>query len=621
MDGIGNSSPCKEQLRFALNKVTDNAVQALCHIWDKMGIDDNQKSNRGDIAVTHVKNLMQDMVKEEELLMNKLERAIEDCTEKLSSLCEELSLPFVKLPATITMVQREKILRSKVEIMTKEKNERLAKYKDLYTVDQKLSTLMHTTSYYIPTGVVPSLEQLKEMEIHVNNLKAEKEKRHSEFISNKAKILELYRIMETDPDTSFGRDLICEDDDSFDLSIQNLETLRALYEKLVKEDMRMKQEADDLRAKLRSLWNRLETSDIDREEFEIQNEGHGSRVISNLKTQIAACEKQKLQNLQRFISGIRKELALWWTKCYFNKEQQDKFTCYNKDECSEELLEAHEKELEKIKQFYNSNREIFELIARREELFKSMIEFEEKASDPNRFFNDRGGKLLQEEKARKKLMKELPKVEEEVTEAIVKWQKDNNKEFLINGKSFPDYIEHQWKEFHLQKEQQKQSRQKARAKQTQDEMLYGSKCASQTPNKRRVPTITTPMRTPLKARKLNDMTKTPNTTSKLPNYTTSVMIHSPFGRQPLYTPKTPLNTSSKKKRRSVRLMKKAYTERKANNSRRRSKEVFSHTMVSSEENGSSTLGSHGSYHDFAIGLNRPNCRSSVVPSVDVLVTK
>lgn len=35
---------------------------------------------------------------------------------------------------------------------------------------------------------------------------------------------------------------------------------------------------------------------------------------------------------------------------------------------------------------------------------------QEKASDPNRFFCDRGGKLLQEEKARKKLMKELPKV-------------------------------------------------------------------------------------------------------------------------------------------------------------------------------------------------------------------
>ena len=36
--------------------------------------------------------------------------------------------------------------------------------------------------------------------------------------------------------------------------------------------------------------------------------------------------------------------------------------------------------------------------------------FQKKFNDPNRFFHDRGGKLLLEEKARKKLMKELPKV-------------------------------------------------------------------------------------------------------------------------------------------------------------------------------------------------------------------
>jgi hypothetical protein len=35
---------------------------------------------------------------------------------------------------------------------------------------------------------------------------------------------------------------------------------------------------------------------------------------------------------------------------------------------------------------------------------------QQKASDPNRFFNDRGGRLLREEKARKKLMKDLPRV-------------------------------------------------------------------------------------------------------------------------------------------------------------------------------------------------------------------
>lgn len=38
-----------------------------------------------------------------------------------------------------------------------------------------------------------------------------------------------------------------------------------------------------------------------------------------------------------------------------------------------------------------------------------IVMFQRKASDPNRLFN-RGCNLLKEEKARKKLMKELPKV-------------------------------------------------------------------------------------------------------------------------------------------------------------------------------------------------------------------
>ncbi|CAL1540533.1 unnamed protein product [Lymnaea stagnalis] len=616
MDVPGNTSPCREQTRFAFSKVIDTSLQELYRIWDKMGIDESQKKARGDTAVIHVRNLMQDMVKEEVLLMNKVEKTIEDFSEKLAQLCDELSLPQVKLPGNMTMVQKEKILRQKVETMNKEKNDRLTKYKDLHTRDQYLCDVMLTTPYYIPSGTVPTLEQLKEMEKHVVNLNAERDKRYAELVSTKAKIIELYHTMENDPDTTLGRDLICEDDDHLSLSSKNMEDLKRLWEELSKKDSEMKQETADLWDKLKALWNRLETPDIDREAFELNHEGHGRKVISALKEQIAACELLKFQNMQRFIDGIRNELVSWYEKCFFSNEQREKFTAYTKAECTEELLKAHEDELEKLRQYYNLHKDLLEKIARREELFKNMLVFEEKASDPNRFFNDRGGKLLQEEKARKKLMKDLPKVEEDVGESISKWEKESGKEFLVNGMRFPQYVEKQWEDFHLHKEQQKQSRLKARAKQTQDEMLYGSKSVSQTPSKRKVPSVTTPSRTPLKARKLNEMPKTPNTTSRLPNYHSTLVMHSPFGRQPLYTPKTPHNTSGKK-RRSVRLMKRAATERKGNNSRRKSREVFSHTTVSSEDHGTSTLASHGSYHDFAIGLSRPHCRSSVVPSANL----
>uniref|UniRef100_A0A0B6ZVL8 Protein regulator of cytokinesis 1 n=1 Tax=Arion vulgaris TaxID=1028688 RepID=A0A0B6ZVL8_9EUPU len=616
MDGNSNTSPSREQTQSACYKVIESSIRGLYHIWDKMGIDESQKKSRGDTAVAHVNNLMQHMVNEEEALMNQFAKTIDDFTEKLEQLCTELSLPQIKMSAGLTMVQKEKLLRSKVESMAKEKKDRLAKYNTLHSSDQHLCEILSVTPFYIPSGTVPSLEQLKELEKHVSQSQTEKDKRFSEFVSTKKKIIELYNGLECDPDTSFGRELMCEDDEHFSLSVKNMDNLKRLYDEMVQKDHIMKRETDDLWDCLKALWNRLETPDIDREGFGHNLRGHGEKVMSSLKTEIQACELLKFQNLRRFVEGIRNELISWWDKCYFSKEQRARFTAY-KEEYTEEVLLVHEIELKTVRQYYNTHRDLLEKIARREEYFQNMIVFEEKASDPNRFFNDRGGKLLQEEKARKKLMKELPKVEEEVNEAILKWELDNHKDFLVDGLKFPEYVKNQWENFQLQKEEQKQTRLKARAKQTQDEMLYGSKSVSQTPNKRRLPVTVTPLKTPLKVRKMNDMLKTPNTTSKLPNlsrFQHSTIMHSPFVRQPLYTPKTPHN-SSVKKRRSVRLMKKAATERKINNSQHRSRDMFSHTTVSSDGHSSSALASHGSYNDFAnsVSLSKassPQCQQN-----------
>ncbi|XP_012944498.1 protein regulator of cytokinesis 1 isoform X3 [Aplysia californica] len=610
MDGPRSLSPTREQQRFAINKVVEASLKSLHQIWGEMGIDESQKKARGDMAVEHVRNLMGDMVKEEENMRNKFAKTVEDFTEQLNQLCLELALPHVKMAGGLTMVQQEKILRAKVETMTKEKNDRVSKYKELHARDLHLCESMSTTPYYVPSGSVPTLEQLKELEKHVNASQGEKDKRHAEFVSTKQKIVDLYNSLENDPDTSFGRDLLCEEDDTFVLSLPNMETLKSLHEELQKKNQEMKKEAAGLWDHLKALWNRLETPDIDREEFELNKEGHSKSVIAALRAEIETCEQLKFQNMQKFVLGIRNELVTWWDKCYFSQEQRNAFKHYTDDllysapeDFTEQLLDVHEKELSKVQEYYNRRQHILEKIAQREKLFKEMIVFDEKASDPNRFFNDRGGKLLQEEKARKKLMKELPKVEEEVTETVLKWENENNKEFLVHGMRFPQYTVKQWDDFHLHKEEQKQSRLKARAKQTQDEMLFGSKTVLNTPSKRRVPTATTPLRTPLKARKMNDLPKTPNTTSRLPNHSRvqhSTMIHSPFSRQPLYTPKkTPLATSSSRKRRSIRLMKKAATERKATTSRRKSRESFSHTTVSSEDHGSTTLASTGTYNDFA----------------------
>lgn len=50
--------------------------------------------------------------------------------------------------------------------------------------------------------------------------------------------------------------------------------------------------------------------------------------------------------------------------------------CVFSVEFTEELLEAHEKELEKLRTFYNVHRDILDKLDKRELLFKKMVVFE-----------------------------------------------------------------------------------------------------------------------------------------------------------------------------------------------------------------------------------------------------
>ena len=55
------------------------------------------------------------------------------------------------------------------------------------------------------------------------------EKRRKEFVATKQKVVALCSEMDYDPETSFERDLICEDDEAFQLSVENMESLKTVF--------------------------------------------------------------------------------------------------------------------------------------------------------------------------------------------------------------------------------------------------------------------------------------------------------------------------------------------------------------------------------------------------------
>jgi Ase1/PRC1/MAP65 family protein len=123
-----------------------------------------------------------------------------------------------------------------------------------------------------------------------------------------------------------------------------------------------------------------------------------------LKEEIARCEELKKQNLEKFTLRMRDELFELWDKCHVSEEEKALFAPLKSLDFTEELLERHEAEVRRYEIFFTENREIFDLLSRRAELWDRMGQLEIAATDSNRL-NNRGGQLLKEEKERKQIQK------------------------------------------------------------------------------------------------------------------------------------------------------------------------------------------------------------------------
>ncbi|KAM4039579.1 protein regulator of cytokinesis 1 isoform 2-T2 [Anomaloglossus baeobatrachus] len=502
----------------------NSALSRLRDIWEEIGIPEDQRLQRTDAVKRHVNVLLARMIEEEESLKDRLLKSIDDCRKELNDLCEELHLPPFEEEDDITILQMEKDLRTRVEVMLKQKKERMQELKQLKQRDQTMCDILCTPPFYIDGHRVPSLDELDQFRRHLAALSAEKDLREAEFVKTKKQIIVCMEELDHLPDTSFERDVVCEEEEAFCLSKENITALHQLLFQLEERIRQNKFLCEELRAKIAELWERLQIPEEEREAFSIHMTGSKGKTIKALQDEVDRLQELKLQNIKNVIEVIRTELRSFWDKCFYSNEQRQAFAPFYDEDYSEDLLCLHDAEIEHIKQYYETHKEMFEGVQKWEENWRLFLEMDKKATDPNRFTN-RGGNLLKEEKQRAKLQKMLPKLEEELKVRITAWEEEQGREFFMNGKKFMDYVTEQWNQLHLEKEKEKQERLMKKSRQLEEEMYYGS--APKTPNKRRVLGATTPS----KVRKLNG-TYTNSTNTTLRSAFGGTMCHSPVSRPP-----------------------------------------------------------------------------------------
>ncbi|XP_054766693.2 protein regulator of cytokinesis 1-like [Lytechinus pictus] len=605
----------RESMKMEIGQCLEHALDKLRDIWNEIGICEDQRVERQNVVLHHIRNLLSEMVTEEESLRQRLMKSVASSTEKVHTLCIELALQQYEPESGISILQLEKALRLQVEQLSKEKSDRLGSLEGLQTVEQNLCDTLCTTPYYIPSGTVPSQEQLSILREHIDTLTAEKDQRYKTFTSTKKEILVLMEHLEQGPETSFEREIICEEEEAFVLSKENIQALKDLHQELEFKDTENKHTAEDLRDRVTALWNRLTIPQEERDEASPRLQGHKPSNLATLREEVEKLEILKRQNLKKVMDAIRCELESWWDQCFYSRSQRNQFEAFYEDDITEDLLTLHDEELVKVKGHYERNQEMLDAVRKREDMWKKMLEFERKANDPNRF-NNRGGNLLEEERIRRKLNKDLPKIERNLSDRIEEYEQQTGEEFLVDGCRFMDYVAAQWAAHENQKKVIKEERLNARKRQTEAEMLHGSKPS--TPVKRRFVGLT-PTKTPKRLRGANgSVAASPRLgmssvhSSIMPSPRAS-RTKPPTGASTARTPKKLRNTPARNTYRKVL----------GDKNGSGSSSAFSTSTVSgghTQSNNMSTLSvtsSCGTYTDFAKELelqSRRYCRSSTVAS-------
>ncbi|XP_075431587.1 protein regulator of cytokinesis 1 isoform X2 [Ascaphus truei] len=505
----------------------NSALSRLRDIWEEIGIPEDQRLQRTEVVKKHVKGLLDMMITEEESLRERLLKSIDICRKELNTLCLELHLSPFEEEDDSTILQLEKDLRTRVEVLLKQKKERVQGLKILKERDQDLCDILCTAPYHIEMDSVPSLEELDQFRRHLAGLSAEKERRRAAFVSTKKQIVLCMEELDQLPDTSFERDVVCEDEDAFCLSTENLAALNQLLFQLEEQKTKNEVLCEELRSQITELWDRLQVAEAEREAFAVYMTGSKGKIIKALQDELSRLQELKLQNIKQIVDVIRTELTSYWEKCFYSTEQREAFSPFSDDGYNEDLLCLHDAEIGRMKHYYEVHKEMFEGVQKWEENWRLFLEFDKKTTDPNRFAN-RGGNLLKEEKQRAKLQKMLPKLEEELKVRIAGWEQEQQKEFFVNGKKFMDYVTEQWDSLHQEKEKEKQERLLKKNRQLEEEMFYGS--TPKTPSKRRVLGATTPG----KIRKLNGTSVcSSSSNSTLRSAFGGTVCHSPVSRPPL----------------------------------------------------------------------------------------
>lgn len=231
------------------------------------------------------------------------------------------------------------------------------------------------------------------------------------------------------------------------LHADDIKRLQAKRDRLVEEKRGRERKLKELKCTVERLWDRLSVEGTDRKRFLAGNRGCGLRAINEFEAELDRLNELKRQNLHLFVEDARYKLQELWDGLYFSEEEMLEFAPAFSDVYSDALLSAHEAEISRLDTLKEQRAPTLELIDKHRSLIKDREDLTAASQDASRLLakNNKGEKrdptrLLREEKMRKRIAKDLPKVEVELRKTLERWEDDYGRPFLVHGVRYLDEL-------------------------------------------------------------------------------------------------------------------------------------------------------------------------------------
>ncbi|XP_056642783.1 protein regulator of cytokinesis 1-like isoform X1 [Diorhabda sublineata] len=372
----------------------------------------------------------------EQVLLN-----IEKYLERIQVLCKllQIDMPVIG-QQKLGLYQEQFQLKKQIKLLEQMSESRLLLFNPLHAKQLELCKNLGKEPKFIVKNSLPTVEDIEDLEKYIDELEQESFKRLETFTSIKGELEQIVSQLKYTPSTYFENAVLNGSENDFALTEDNMESLYAFYNSMKKELDNVKEEIDLLWNKIENIWTLLEIDFVERERFRKKYVEISKETLEALRQEMRRCENLKMANIKIFVERVRQELQQIWKQCHCSESVLSDFRYIYCDTYTEDLLELHEEELKKWTAYLEKNKETITLINKHRRLWDKLTELEINSINPDRF-NNRGGKLLKEEKERNLLFKQVSKIETNLINLAETYERKYKVPFLTYGRTIKEYID------------------------------------------------------------------------------------------------------------------------------------------------------------------------------------